>query len=242
MEERDDMSKENKSKSIQPDIKTWSLFTGLSDQDYIDLEKNIKIINFNKDEVVFRPNDQADGMYYMISGTMKISKIMPEGKAQILYIYHADDFVGGLNVLSGDHYLYLGETLEPCKIGYIPKNVFLKYVLNNTQSLISLLEKSYDRIRWAEDLISRLSSSNAEIKVAGLLISLIDSYGRKRGQDIHLELSITREEMGSYAGLTRETMTRKLNEFRKRDLIDFRGNRTIIIKNLEALRSIIYLV
>ena len=232
----------NENNDLNKNIRTWSLFSGLKDEDYLVLEKYVKVIDFDKDEVVFRPNDPADVMYYMVSGTIKISKLMPDGKAQILYIYNADDFVGGLNILSGDHYLYLGETLEASKIGYIPKKIFSKYVLTNTQSLHSFIEKSYDRIRWAEELISRLSSSNAEIKVAGLLISLIDSYGNKKGDDIYLNLAITREEMGSYAGLTRDTMTRKLNEFKKRGIIDFRGNNIIIIKDLKALRSIIYLV
>ena len=220
----------------------WPLFLNLDETACADLDRSIKILNYGKDEVVFRPEDRADGMYYMVSGRMKISKLMPDGRAQIFYIYNPGDFVGGLNVLSGDHYLYLGETLEKSIIGYVPKDIFDKYVINRLDSLKIILSKSYDRIRWAEDLISRLSSSNAEIKVAGLLISLIDPYGKQVNGEIQLKLSITREEMGSYAGLTRETMTRKLNDFKNRGLIDFIGNHTIVIKNLEGLRSIIYLV
>lgn len=223
------------------DIRNWSLFAHLSEDEFAEIKNKVRILTFEKDEVVFRPDDRAEGMYFMVSGRIKISKLMPDGRAQILYIYNPGDFVGGLNLLSGDCYLYLGETLEKSRIGYIPKSIFEKYALHNIDSLHKILSKSYDRIRWAEDLISRLSTSNAEIKVAGLLLSLISPYGKQYQDGIHLKLTITREEMGSYAGLTRETMTRKLNDFKNRGMIDFIGNHTIIIKDLKALRQIIYL-
>ncbi len=230
----------NQSKDFS-DVRNWSLFTHLTEPDFKEIEHRIKKLSFQKDEVVFRPDDSATGMYFMMAGRIKISKLMPDGKAQILYIYNPGDFVGGLNLLSGDKYFYLGETLEESTIGYIPKAIFDKYALQNIESLHKILAKSYDRIRWAEDLITRLSTSNAEIKVAGLLLSLIDPYGKIKNDVIHLNLTITREEMGSYAGLTRETMTRKLNDFKNRGLVDFIGNHTIIIKDINALRQLIYL-
>lgn len=234
--------KKSNIKKVTEDPRTWSLFQGLTEAEYVELDSSVKILNFVRNQIVFRPGDSADRMYIVISGRMKITQLMPDGRDQILYIYNPGDFVGGLNILSGDHYLYLGETLEASIIGQIGKNVFAKFALNRVDSLIDILAKSFDRIRWAESLISRLSASNAEIKVAGLLISLIDSYGIKKNNQIYLKLSINREEMGSYAGLTRETMTRKLNEFRNKGYIDFIGNRTIIIQDLPALRRIIYLV
>ncbi|HHT24655.1 MAG TPA: Crp/Fnr family transcriptional regulator [Clostridiaceae bacterium] len=234
--------KKSNIKKVTEDPRTWSLFQGLTEAEYVELDSSVKILNFVRNQIVFRPGDSADRMYIVISGRMKITQLMPDGRDQILYIYNPGDFVGGLNILSGDHYLYLGETLEESIIGQIGKNVFAKFALNRVDSLIDILAKSFDRIRWAESLISRLSASNAEIKVAGLLISLIDSYGIKKNNQIYLKLSINREEMGSYAGLTRETMTRKLNEFRNKGYIDFIGNRTIIIQDLPALRRIIYLV
>lgn len=227
---------------VTEDPRTWNLFKGLTEAEYAELNLSIKILNFERNQIVFRPGDSADRMYIVISGRMKITQLMPDGRNQILYIYNPGDFVGGLNILSGDRYLYLGETLETSKIGQIGKDIFSKFALTKVDSLKEILAKSFDRIRWAESLISRLSASNAEIKVAGLLISLIDSYGIKKNNQIYLKLSINREEMGSYAGLTRETMTRKLNEFRNKGYINFIGNRTIIIHDLPALRRIIYLV
>lgn len=93
------------------------------------------------------------------------------------------------------------------------------------------------RIRWAEDLISRLSSANSGIKTAELILRFADILGEKTAEGIRVDLPLNREEMGSYAGLSRETFTRKLGEFRDLGYLEFSGNRIVIIKDEKALRG-----
>ena len=97
--------------------------------------------------------------------------------------------------------------------------------------------KSFERIRWAEELIQRLATSNASMKTAGLLIKLVKRIGKKTDEGIRLELSMNREELGNYSGLRRETITRKLGEFRELGYIELVRNKVIVIKDLEALEG-----
>ncbi|MGI6641506.1 MAG: Crp/Fnr family transcriptional regulator [Limnochordia bacterium] len=103
-----------------------------------------------------------------------------------------------------------------------------------------MLSKSFERIRWAEELIQRLATSNASMKTAGLLLKLVKRLGVETEEGIRLELSMSREELGNYSGLRRETITRKLGEFRELGYIELVGNRVIIVKDLEALESYVY--
>ncbi len=119
----------------------------------------------------------------------------------------------------------------------IPKAVFNRYFYNSPVVLRGVLTKSFERIRWAEELIQRLVTSNASMKTAGLLLKLVKRIGVKTDEGIRLELSMSREELGNYSGLRRETITRKLGEFRELGYIELVGNRVIIIKDLEALES-----
>jgi len=105
--------------------------------------------------------------------------------------------------------------------------------------LLKILEKAYERIRWAEDLINRLTATSVDAKVAGLLLYLIDDFGRESENGIILELSINREEMGSYAGLSRETITRKLNMFKDFGYLEFYGNKIILIKDRDQLEKLL---
>ena len=133
-------------------------------------------------------------------------------------------------------YRYIGEALTDCKVVVIPKATFDKYFWDSPVVLRSVLVKSFERIRWAESLIQRLATSNASMKTAALLVKLVNRIGVETEEGIRLELSMNREELGNYSGLRRETITRKLGEFKELGYIELVGNKVIIVKDLEALR------
>ena len=99
---------------------------------------------------------------------MKIYKYLSDGREQILYIYSAD-FVGAFNLLKEDEYKYNGQAIEDTIISTLSKQTFDEIAIKNPRITLKILEKAYERIRWAEDLVDRLSSGTADAKVAGLL-------------------------------------------------------------------------
>lgn len=170
---------------------------------------------------------------------MKIYKYLSDGREQILYIYGTGDFVGGFNLLKEDEYKYNAEALEDTVVSTLSKKKFDEIIVNNPTIMLKILEQAYERIRWAEDLVDRLSTISTDAKVASLLLRLEDDFGTREGDEIILNLTINREEMGSYAGISRETMTRKLRTFKELGIIDFKGNRVIIIKDEERLKEML---
>ncbi len=215
------------------------LFAGLNEEELVKLSEGISFKTYKKGETIFRTGDKADGMYIVCSGKMKIYNFTVDGREQILYIYSAGDFVGGLNLLKEDEYKYNGVALEATTISTLSKKKFDEIVTKNPSMLLKILEKAYERIRWAEDLINRLTATSVDAKVAGLLLYLIDDFGRESENGIILELSINREEMGSYAGLSRETITRKLNMFKDLGYLEFYGNKIILIKDRDQLEKLL---
>jgi len=215
------------------------LLSSLNEEEMGKISEGIAFKDFKKGDYIFRTGDKADKLYIVCSGKMKIYNDLSDGREQILYIYSAGDFVGALNLLKEDEYKYNAEALEDTTISTLSKNKFDEIVIKNPSITLKILEKSYERIRWAEDLINRLSSSSADSKVAGLLLSLIEDFGKVTKEGIVIELSINREEMGSYAGIARETITRKLKQLKEQGIIDFRGNKIILIRNIDTLKELL---
>lgn len=221
------------------DLRKLPLLRYLSVSQFEELASSVAVRRVKKGEFIFKSGDPADVLYIVCEGQFKILTHTPDGREQIMYIYSPGDFVGGLNLLKSHRYLYFGQALEDGVICTMGKAFFDRAVLNNPQILRQILEKSYDRIRWAEELITRLSSSNAGMKVAELLLRLSQRQGENTPEGIRIDLTMTREELGSYAGLTRETITRKLGEFKDLGYIDYATNRVILIKDEQALQDYI---
>lgn len=210
----------------------------LSDVDGTDVEEvlnGVIILNIKAGEFIFKTGDPPDFMYLIYKGQMKIFYNTIDGEEQIFYIYRDGDFVGGLNLLVDTPYRYIGQALTDCKVVAIPKVVFDRFFYHSPAVLRSVLAKSFERIRWAEELIQRLATSNASMKTAALLLKLVKRIGVETAAGIKLELSMNREELGNYSGLRRETITRKLGEFKELGYIELVGNKVIIVKDLEAL-------
>jgi CRP-like cAMP-binding protein len=215
------------------------LFSGLDEEDLIKISKGISFKDYKKGELIFRTGDKADRLYIVCSGRMKIYSYTVDGREQILYIYSAGDFVGGFNLLKEDEYRYNAVALEDTTISTLTKSAFDEIIRTYPDITLKILEKAYERIRWAEDLIKRLTTTNVDSKVAALLLNLIDDFGTETDEGILLNLSINREEMGSYAGISRETMTRKLNLFKDNGYIEFRGNKIILIRDKKKLEELL---
>ena len=201
------------------------------------ISEGVEIREYKKGEIIFKSGDNGDRLFIVCSGRMKIYANLIDGREQILYIYSPGDFVGAFNLIKETEFKYNAEALEATTISTISKKKFDEILLMNPKITLKILEKSYERVRWAESLIQRLTSNNADAKVAGLLLTFADELGKESKEGIILELSMNREEMGSYAGMARETMTRKLNQYREEGYIDFLGNKIIIIKNRKALEE-----
>lgn len=213
-------------------------FDGLSKEEKEIILPGVEFLNVKNGDIIFETGDSADKLYIVVEGKIKIYKNLVDGREQILYIYTAGDFVGGLNLLQDDEYRYIGEVIENGVVATLTKEKFDKIVLNNPKTLTKILEKSYDRIRLAEGLIDRLFNGTADGKVASLLLDLAAIFGTEVKDGVLLDFPISREEMASFAGTSRETITRKLHQFKSEGYLDVLGNKKILLKDINRIEEI----
>ena len=214
-----------------------SLRAFLSDEELARFRYRPKVLVYNKSDIIFSFNDQADFMYIILEGNIKISTYLSDGREQILYTYTEGDFVGAHNILTGENYIYEAKALTKSSLLIISKLDFNNILKKNNKILIKILDQSFRRIRRSEDLIDRLASQNADLKVAKLLLDLADDVGIVKKDGVLVTSHLSREELGSYSGVVRETLSRKLSSFEAMGLIKIIARDKILITNLAALQK-----
>lgn len=218
-------------------ISEVSLFSSLSESEMALISNEAVTYNYKRGDIIFSRGDKAHHLYIVCSGKMKISKYTIDGKEQILYILSGGDFIGAFNLLKEDKFDFTAEALEEIEISTVSKAAFNEVLIRNPDITIKVLEKAYERIQKVESLVDRLGTNSVDAKVAGLLLNLESNFGHKTDEGTLLKLSINREEMGSYAGIARETMTRKLKLFQELGVIKLIGTKQILIMNRDALKE-----
>lgn len=216
------------------DLKKIPLFASFTDEELREIRRGLKLETFKRGDGIFSSGDSADRMFIVYEGFMKISMYLSDGREQILYIYKKHDFVGGFNILYQDKYVYNASATTNAKIIVISKYDFENIMLKNKDFVLKVLEEAYFRIRKSEELIDRLSVINADMKLAKALINLIKISGSITDGKVAVDLKINREEMGSFTGLTRETISRKLSQFQDEGIITVERNK-IIIEDIKKL-------
>ncbi len=217
--------------------KAIPIINSLSDEDYAQIRQRVRIHAVPKGDVIFQSGEPAMYMYILYRGSMKISSHMAAGRDQILYIYKKGDFIGGFNLLFGDYYAYTAVALEDSFVVTITLQDFKNVLLHNNEVLQHILAMSYERIRFSEALIDVLSTQNADQRVAKVLLKLSERFGTETDEGIHIRLNLNREEMGSYAGVTRETMSRKIHQFEDEGLLRNLPKGEILVLDLEGIRE-----
>lgn len=213
------------------------LLAYLTDEELRRFSFRPQVLLYKKGDRIFSFDDKADFMYIILEGFIKISTYLSDGREQILYIYGQDDFVGAHNLLTHESYLYEARALTKARLLIISKIDFDNILKNNNKVLVKILDQSFRRIRRSEELIDRLSTQNADMKVAKLLLDLADDVGIVKKDGVLVEVHLSREELGSYSGIVRETLSRKLSSFEKMGLIEMIGRSKILIKNIKALEK-----
>lgn len=218
--------------------KKVSLFSSLSDNDLNMVVNLVTQKAFNKGDTIFSEGEIFDKLFIINSGSMKVYKYTKDGKEQILYILKEGEFLGDLNLLKEDTFKFSATALESINICIIHKDDFDALIKSNPNISIKVLEYAHDRITSLENLIQTLTTKDVEVRLATLLLNLSKTFGIKTPKGIEITLSLTREDMANFIGVTRETISRKLSHFQSENIIEIFENKLILIKNVDALRQL----
>jgi len=220
-------------------IRSIPLLSNLELEQAREISEGVSSRSVKRGEFLFRQGQKADRLYIICMGKVKLYKPQMDGKEQILYILSEGDFFGAFNLLKEDRLQYNAVALEDTQVTTLAKEEFDKIILLDPTITLKVFEKAYERIKKVESLVERLSTSSLDAKVAGLLLNLVEGFGTRVPEGILLSLTINREEMGSYAGIARETISRKLKLFQEMGYISFIGTKKIVIRDLKALEALL---
>lgn len=214
------------------------IFSFLSDDELIKIIDMTGHKSYKKGDVLCSQGEKSDTLFIINEGQVKISKLTKDGKEQIVHIFTSGDFFGELSLFSSDEiYNFDGYAISDVKICTLTKKDMNKIIMSNPEISLKLLQVITKRLTQTENLAQNLATNDAEIRIASMLLEFSENYGAVTQEGVQINLPINREEMANYVGVTRETISRKLSIFEELGIISLKGNKILIIKQLDKLKS-----
>lgn len=201
-----------------PFPKKVPIFGSLSDDEIMKITKMTKHRSFQKGQILIDEGDKSETLFIINKGLVKVSKFTLLGKEQILYIMTSGDFFGELHLFNHDEgNNFCAYAIEDTEICMLMKKDIDNIIEANPQIALKLLKAVTKRLTHTENLAQNLATKDPEIRIAHMILEFEEKFGIKKQEGLFIQLPITREEISSYVGVTRETISRKLQNLRDWD-------------------------
>lgn len=214
------------------------LFAGLDDDSLKHLVSITQEKNYNKKEVIFHHGDEGSALFILVSGAVKIFLNDDKGKEIILKILYEGDFFGEMSLLDGNFRSAGVMAVDSSKALIIQRDEFIDFIKKNPDIALNMMVLQSRRLRKIDEKIASLAFFDSYGKVARLLLDIAEESGEKVDGNIVINTNLTRQQLASIAGLTRETLTRIMGEFQERGAIEVDGRKIVILNESVLKREV----
>ena len=220
-------------KSIIEILGSAPIFDGLSKEDLAQIRAIAVDRFYDRGRTVFFEGDQGEGFYMVVSGRVKIYKLSPEGKEQILHIYGEGQPFGEVPVFAGKRFPANAQTLAKSHLLFFPRTEFVHLIAENPSLAMNMLAVLSLRLRQFTVQVEDLSLKEVPARLASYLIYLAQEQGT---QDA-VVLDISKGQLASLLGTIPETLSRMFSKMGGKGLIAVEG-RKIALLNIAGLKEL----
>jgi CRP-like cAMP-binding protein len=174
-----------------------------------------------KSEVIFAQGDEADAIFYIREGKVKVAVVSKDGKEAIVALLGPDEFVGEGCMAGQPKRLATASAMKECATMRVTKAEIQRILRDEpafSKMFVSHILTRNARIE--EDLVDQLFNST-EKRLARLLL-LLANFG-KEGRTEPITAKITQETLAEMIGTTRSRVSHFMNKFRRMGFIHYNG-------------------
>jgi len=217
-------------------LATCHLFSHLSP---IEIEQFLstvtyKIKTLNVEDILFDPFDIANQIAVLLSGSLDVQKIFPDGKMIILERKKPTETIAADSLFSS--YPYYPSTVvanKTSKVLLIHKNDMINLFQKDMTFMQNFLASVSDTNLLMKHRVAFLSLDSIRGKIAGYLL-----YYFKTNHTMMISLPFSKKEWAEYMDISRTSLSRELKHLKNENIIDFH-ERTIKILDLNRLEKIL---
>lgn len=211
------------------------LFEGLSPRDLDSLASLASEARFDKGRSIFLEGGEAKGFYIAKSGLVKIFKLAPDGREQIIHIYGPGEPFAEVPVFEGGAYPANAVAIEESVLLFFPREAIRRLLTREPSLALAWLAVLAKKLRRFTIQVENLTLKESPQRLAAYLLDLSD---HNSGSD-SVELDMTKGHLAALLGTAQETLSRILKKMTEAGHITVKGRRIQLLDRaaLEALAA-----
>lgn len=217
-------------------IRSLSICGALDEGELRELARLSQRVRFGSKMPLFVEGDHSDAVYNVSEGTVRLYKLLPDGRRQIIGFALPGDFIG---VVPGGRYGLSADAIGSVMACWLLKESFSRFIESKPRMLQRINDFARRELVLAQDHMVSLGRRSAEEKVATFLVGWRDRLQRIGRTTKTIYLPMSRHDIADYLGLTVETVSRTLTKLERDGVIIIvpGGVRLMDTRRAEALAA-----
>jgi CRP/FNR family transcriptional regulator, anaerobic regulatory protein len=186
-------------------------------------------------ETIIEEAGPATAFFNVTSGTVRLYKLLPDGRRQITGFATVGDFLG---LAASGNYAVTAQAIDTVRYCRFP-HVRLRALINDVSIMErQLLKFATSELATAHEQMLLLGRKSARERVASFLMTRSGLSGSYRQSATHFILPMARGDIADYLGMTIETVVRTLKKLRDEGMIEVANTRDVAITDYVSLRRL----
>ena len=218
-----------------------SLFADLSERELEELAQVAVPRSWLAGEVIFREGDSGDTCYVIRDGAVRVTRRHSDGRQIALADLREGDIFGELAMFGGETRSATVEAVEPTEAVALLAGDLRRTMLAHPEIAVGMLAGLADRIRAANERLSRQTFQTVEGRVASALLGQVEALTPDSGDEAPRDVLIkaTQAQIAQLSGASRESASRFLAKLERAGVITT-GRGKILVHEPAALNNYIY--
>jgi len=208
-------------------LKKIALFATVSDAELSKITERIIFKRFKRNSVILREEMTSEAMYIILEGEVKVVRSMEEGKEIILSMHSSGSFFGEVSLVDGKTTPATVIATKDSVTAIITKPEFYSLIFGQRKIMENFLHILCARLRDSISKIELLNFNNAAQRVKMLFLMMAEQYGDRTPAGTILNIRLLHQDIADMVGLTRETVTRVLDRWKKNGEIEILNKKLI---------------
>ena len=198
-------------------VRPFSLCAALDNAELRGLGRLGRHIHFASSDTAFAQEDLTTSFYNLLQGVMRLYKLLPDGRRQIVGFALPGDFLG---MTASPRHSFSADAIGPVAVCRFSRVEFARFVDDKPHLLRRINELTVRELGQAQDHMVLLGRRSAEEKVATFLLGWRDRLARITHLTKTVPLPMSRQDIADYLGLTIETVSRTLTKLERDGVIE----------------------
>src|SRR5262250_939264 len=221
--------------STEAILRKTPLFASLTEIEMQALAARATRKRFQKDEQLFAEEDPCTGLYLVAAGKIRIFKLSPSGREQVLAVEGPGSSFAELPVFDGGDYPAAASAIEDTDILFVSRKDFQNFCREHPDVALKVIAVVGSRLRRLVGIIEELSFTTVRQRLIALIPRLAQAGGVASAEGIRIELTKSHQDLAAELGTVRELVSRNRSRLEAEGFLDVEG-RKIIVKDLPGLR------